>query len=77
MSEQNSPPSPHAASPQMFLNLAVKDLPRAMKFFTDLGYYFNPQFTSQDGACLALSEQNYCMLLTENFFKSFYRSAII
>ena len=32
MSDQKPNPTPHAAPPQMFLNLAVKDLARSIKF---------------------------------------------
>jgi predicted lactoylglutathione lyase len=32
---------------QIFVNLPVKDLTRSVRFFTSLGYGFNPQFTER------------------------------
>lgn len=55
----------------IFVNLAVKDLPRSMQFFEQLGYRFNPQFTNEKAACLVISDTIYAMLLTEPFFHSF------
>ena len=56
---------------QVFINLAVRDLPKSMEFFRSLGFAFNPQFTNDQGACMVLSEQGFVMLLTEPFFRSF------
>lgn len=55
----------------IFVNLPVKDLQRSMKFFSQLGYTFNQQFTDEKAACLVISETIYAMLLTEPFFQSF------
>jgi predicted lactoylglutathione lyase len=32
---------------KIFVNLPVKDLPKSIKFYTKLGYTFNPQFTDE------------------------------
>jgi predicted lactoylglutathione lyase len=56
---------------QIFVNLPVKNLPRAMAFFSQLGYTFNPEFTNDQGACMLLGENLHVMLLTETFFASF------
>lgn len=57
---------------QIFVNLPVKSLDKAMGFFTALGYAFNPQFTDQNAACMIVSEDHiYVMLLVEPFFKTF------
>ncbi|MDI9350048.1 MAG: glyoxalase/bleomycin resistance/extradiol dioxygenase family protein [Candidatus Symbiobacter sp.] len=63
--------TPHAQPPKLSLNLAVKNLDRSIKFFTDMGYYINPHFTGPTAACVVLSDENDCMLLTEEFFKGF------
>ncbi|MCH7343393.1 VOC family protein [Pelomonas sp. CA6] len=55
----------------IFVNLPVKDLPRSMRFFAELGYAFNPQFTNDAAACMVISEHIYAMLLTEPFFQGF------
>lgn len=56
---------------KIFINLAVKDLKKAMDFFAGLGFAFNPRFTDDNAACLVISEEIYAMLLVETFFKSF------
>lgn len=56
---------------QIFVNLAVKDLPKSKAFFEKLGYSFNAQFTNDDAACMVISDTIYAMLLTEPFFKKF------
>jgi uncharacterized protein len=56
---------------QMFINLPIKDLPRSRKFFEEMGYSFNPQFSNDQGACLVLGEHSFAMLLTEPFFAGF------
>jgi predicted lactoylglutathione lyase len=56
----------------MFVNLPVKDLPKSMAFFRRLGFDFNLQFTDEKtAACMVISEENYAMLLTHEYFKSF------
>jgi predicted lactoylglutathione lyase len=62
---------------QIFVNLPVKDLKKSKSFFEELGYSFNPQFTNDDGACLVISDTIFAMLLTEPFFKTFTRKALI
>lgn len=56
---------------QIYVNLAVNDLPRSRAFFESLGLSFNPQFSNDQGACLVLGENIYAMLLTKDFFKTF------
>jgi len=56
---------------QIFINLAVKDLPRSMTFFTKLGFTFEPRFTNDKGACMVVGENMFVMLLVEDFFKAF------
>ena len=56
---------------QIFVNLAVNDLPKSKAFFERLGLTFNPQFTNDQGACLVLGENIFAMLLVKEFFKGF------
>ena len=60
-------------SRRLFVNLAVKDLPRSMRFFEALGFGFDPHFTNDDAACMVVGDGIYAMLLTEPFFRSFTR----
>ncbi len=62
---------------KIFVNLPVKDLNRSIKFFTHLGFSFNPQFTDEKAACLVINEGSiYAMLLTEPFFAGFTKKQI-
>lgn len=56
---------------QMFINLPVKDLNRSVEFFTKLGYTFNEQFTDDNATCMIIGENNYAMLLVEDYFRTF------
>lgn len=62
---------------QIFINLAVKDLPKSKQFFGNFGYSFNPQFTNDDAACMVISDTIYVMLLTEPFFKKFTNKDLV
>jgi predicted lactoylglutathione lyase len=55
----------------MFVNLHVKDVKRAIEFWTKLGYTFNKQFTDENAACMVIGETIFAMLLDEKFFKTF------
>jgi predicted lactoylglutathione lyase len=61
---------------KVFVNLPVKDLPRAKEFFGKLGFDFNAQFSDDTGACMVVSEHTYVMLLTHGKFKAFAPNAI-
>ncbi len=56
---------------KIFVNLAVKDLDKSKKFFTDIGFAINPQFTDDKAAYVVISEDIYAMILKEEFFKTF------
>jgi predicted lactoylglutathione lyase len=56
---------------QIFVNLPVKDLDRAVGFYSKLGYTFNPQFTDQNATCMIVGENLFVMLLVEKFFSTF------
>ena len=56
---------------KIFVNLPVSDLDRAMTFFRQLGFSFEPRFTDQTAACMVISPDIYAMLLTEEKFRAF------
>ena len=56
---------------QIFVNLAVNDLPRSRAFFESLGMRIDPKFTNDQAACVVLGENIYAMLLVKDFFKTF------
>lgn len=56
---------------QIFVNVPVKDLEKTKKFWIDLGFTFNPQFTDEKAGALVLGENIFAMLITEPFYKTF------
>lgn len=61
---------------EVYINLPVKDLLKSVAFFTKLGFKFDPRFTDEKGSAMILGKNNYCMLLAEDFFKSFTKLEI-
>lgn len=59
------------ANQMIFVNLPVKDLDRSVRFFNQLGYTFNPQFTDESSTCMVISDTIFAMLLVEERFKAF------
>ncbi|MDD5320086.1 MAG: VOC family protein [Methylococcales bacterium] len=58
-------------SRKIFVNLPVKDLNKAIAFFTQLRFTFNAQFTDETATCMIVSEDISVMLLTEAKFQTF------
>jgi hypothetical protein len=58
-------------STKIFVNLPVGDLNRSVKFFRNLGFDFNAQFTDETATCMIVSEDIFVMLLTRAKFKEF------
>lgn len=56
---------------QLFVNLPVKDLARSRRFFAELGFTFNEQFTDENATCLVISDTIQAMLLVEPYFSTF------
>ncbi|WP_327353125.1 VOC family protein [Streptomyces sp. NBC_01304] len=61
----------------IFVNLAVQDLEVSKKFFSELGYSFNPQFSDDTTACLVISDTIFAMLLTEPRFADFATKPVV
>ncbi len=63
-------------SRQIYVNLPVKELKRAVDFFTALGFSFNPQFTDENATCMIVSDDIFVMLLVEPFFQTFTHKSV-
>lgn len=61
---------------KIFVNLHIKDLAKTRAFFGALGFTFNEQFSDNTATCMIISEDIFCMLLTEPKFKSFTKTEI-
>lgn len=55
----------------IFINLPVRDLPKAKAFYTALGARLNPQFSDETAACMVFSQTIHVMLLTHAKWASF------
>ncbi|GHE75053.1 glyoxalase [Streptomyces longispororuber] len=55
----------------IFVNLAVADVEASKKFFTELGYTINPQFSTDDCACVVISDTIITMLLAKPRYQEF------
>ena len=56
---------------QIFVNLHVKNLSKTKKFFSNLGFKFNPKFTDKNAACMIIGKNIFSMLIVEKYFKTF------
>ena len=60
----------------VFVNLPVSDLDASKKFFTELGYSLNPQFSDENAASVVISDNIIAMLLTKPFYSTFTKKVI-
>lgn len=60
----------------IFVNLPVNDLDASKKFFTELGYTINPQFSDENAASVVISDTIVAMLLTKPFYSTFTKKEI-
>ena len=62
---------------QIFINLPVRDLPKAKAFYAAIGAVNNPQFSDDTGVCMVLSDTIFVMLLTHAKWATFTRKPIV
>jgi hypothetical protein len=56
---------------QIFVNLPVADLERAIVFFSALGFTFNAQWTDSSATCMIIGDNIFVMLLNRERFQTF------
>lgn len=56
----------------IMVNLPVADIARSRKFFSDLGYTFDENFSGDRALALVLGESQSAMLTQTDFFDSFH-----
>ena len=61
---------------QIFVNLPVRDLPRAKAFYEAIGAVNNPQFSDEKSACMVWSDTVFVMLLTHEKWVTFTKKPI-
>lgn len=56
----------------LYINLPVTDLEQTRRFWSELGFSFNEQFSDEKACCLVLQENTlYAMLITRPYFATF------
>ncbi|MET8577484.1 VOC family protein [Streptomyces sp. NPDC005012] len=60
----------------IFVNLPVRDIDASKKFFTELGYTINPQFSDSTTGSVVISEQIVVMLLAHEKYAEFTKKEI-
>ncbi|MER5469227.1 VOC family protein [Streptomyces sp. NPDC002935] len=60
----------------IFVNLPVSDVDTSRKFFTELGYTINPQFSTDDCACVVISDTIIAMMLSKQRYADFTKKQI-
>jgi predicted lactoylglutathione lyase len=55
----------------IFVNLPVENVDTSRKFFTELGYTINPQFSTEDCACVVISDTIVAMMLGKKRYADF------
>jgi len=60
----------------IFVNLPVADVDTSKKFFTELGYSISPQFTTDDCACVVISDTIIAMMLSKQRYADFTKKQI-
>ncbi|MET8475167.1 VOC family protein [Streptomyces sp. NPDC006422] len=61
----------------IFPNLAVNDLAASTKFFTELGYERNAQFSDDTATSIVISDHIVLMLLTKEKYAAFTKKSIV
>lgn len=60
----------------LFVNLPVKDVEVSKRFFGELGFDFNQEFSDDQAACMVVDDNIYVMLLVEDRFRDFINDEI-
>jgi predicted lactoylglutathione lyase len=61
---------------EIYVNLPVRDLERSKRFFSRLGFGFEPKVSDDNAACMIVADNIHVMLLTEPFFRTFSSKAV-
>lgn len=60
----------------IFINLPVRDLPRATAFYQAIGAVKNPQFSDDTASCMVFSDTIHAMLMTHDKYRQFTSKTI-
>ena len=61
---------------QIYVNLPVQNVARSRRFFTEVGFAFNEQFSNEQAVCMVVGDDSFVMLLVESFFQTFTKKPV-
>ena len=61
---------------QIFINLPVQDLEKAVEFYSEIGFTLNSTFSDEQQKCIVWSEQIYVMLHSHKQFSHYSKRNI-
>ncbi|PZT68440.1 glyoxalase [Streptomyces sp. SW4] len=61
----------------IFVNLPVNDIDASKKFFSELGYTINPQFSDENTASVVISDTIVAMMLARPKYAEFTKKEIV
>jgi uncharacterized protein len=63
-------------SRMIFVNLPVRNVEESRRFFSHLGFSFNPDFCDEQTLCMVVDDNIFVMLLQEQRFRDFVNGAV-
>ncbi|MFP3712798.1 VOC family protein [Puerhibacterium sp. TATVAM-FAB25] len=66
-----APPTPRIAASTVFVNLPVRDLDAAKRFYEAIGFAVDPTFTDENASAIVFGRSIYAMLLRPEYFRTF------
>lgn len=61
----------------IFISLPTNDVEKATRFYTDLGWKFNPQMSDERGVCFSVTDTVYLMIMDREFMATFTTKKIV
>ena len=62
-------------STKLIVNLPVRDLAQATRFFAAMGFSFNERLANENINALVINDDSYVLLVVESFFKTIIQQA--
>ena len=62
-------------STKLIVNLPVRDLAQATRFFAAMGFSFNERLANENINALVINDDSYVLLVVESFFKTITQQA--
>jgi predicted lactoylglutathione lyase len=66
-----------AMSTKLYVNLPVEDLADSKRFFAEMGFAFNEQWSDENVAALVIGDEAGVLLFTTSYFKTFTPRTVV